>query len=112
MHQTAHKFVVLLPFVGGDVANVVARQAQLALAQRVIELEKPAHTMFEVKFYWALFRVGAARLGEDTLVGLGSRAPELLMPMILNQGFLSESYLKPAPPKDEPGRFLVGTDSA
>lgn len=110
MHATAHKFVVLLPVAAGDVNNLDERQTQLALAQRVIELEKPAHTMFEVRFYWALFRVGDARLGLDTLVGLGSRAPELLTPMILNQGFLSESILAPAPPKDMPGRFLVGTD--
>ena len=112
MHQTAHKFVVLLPVAASDVNNVAARQAQLLLAQRLIELEKPAHTMFDVKFYWALFRVGAARLGEDTLVGLGSRAPELLTPMILNRGFLSESYLAPNPPNDTAGRFLVGTDGA
>jgi phage tail-like protein len=110
MHQTAHKFAVLLPVAASDINNLETRQAQLALAQRVIELEKPAHTMFEVKFYWALFRVGDARLGLDTLVGLGSRAPELLTPMILNQGFLSESVLAPTPPKDTPGRFLVGTD--
>jgi phage tail-like protein len=110
MHQTAHKFAVLLPVAASDMNNLDARQAQLALAQRVIELEKPAHTMFEVKFYWALFRVGAARLGLDTLVGLGSRAPELLTPMVLNRGFLSESVLAPTPPKDIPGRFLVGTD--
>jgi phage tail-like protein len=112
MHQAAHKFVVLLPIVASDFNNLEKRQAQLALAQRIIEMEKPAHTMFEVKFYWALFRVGDARLGLDTLVGLGSRAPELLTPMILNRGFLSESVLAPAPPKDSPGRFLVGTDAA
>jgi phage tail-like protein len=112
MHQAAHKFTVLLPVSMRELNNVRQRQDRLGLARRLVELEKPAHTAFDVRFYWALLRVGEARLGVDTLVGLGSRAPELLTPLILDQSYLSESYLTPTPPGDLPGRFRVGADEA
>jgi hypothetical protein len=103
---------VLLPVSLRDANNVTQRQRNLGLARRLVELEKVAHTAFDVRFYWAMFRVGEARLGADTLVGLGSRAPELLTPLILDQSYLSQSYLAPTPPRDLPGRFRVGTDGA
>jgi len=112
LHQAAHKFIVLLPVALRDVNNVTQRQRNLGLARRLVELEKAAHTAFDVKFYWAMFRVGEARLGADTLVGLGSRAPELLTPLILDQSYLSQTYLVPTPPRNLPGRFRVGTDGA
>jgi hypothetical protein len=61
--------------------------------------------VFDVKFYWAMFRVGAARLGFDTLLDVGSRAPELLSPMVLGQGYLAESYL--ADYRDRTGRQIL-----
>jgi hypothetical protein len=73
-------------------------QEQLRLARRVVELEKPAHTVFDVGFYWALFRVGSARLGYDSLVDAGSRAAAL----VLDKAFVGESYL--AYPPGHPGR--------
>jgi hypothetical protein len=91
MHNTAHRFTVLIP--APSTGSAEDYQHRLELAQRLIELEKPAHTTFEVKLYLAVFRIGAAQLGIDTLVDLGSRTPQLMAPMILGQGYLLESYL-------------------
>ena len=68
-------------------------QERLALARRVVELEKPAHTIFDVGFYWALFRVGEARLGFDTLIDLGSRALNLLPELVIGRHFVGASQL-------------------
>ena len=63
-----------------------------------------------MKFYWAMFRVGEVRLGDDTLLDRGSRAPQLLPPMILGQGYLAESYLAPAHPQDVTDRYILGRE--
>lgn len=102
----AHQFSVVLPVPrGGTVADQSARLQQ---AMRVVELEKPAHAVFDVKFYWAMFRLGEARLGVDTLVDLGGRAPELLAAMELGRGHLAEGYLAPRPPQDAADRRVLG----
>ena len=106
----AHQFSVLLPFTGQTLAAVEDRQQKLQLAQRIIELEKPAHTTFDVKFYWALFRLGEARLGAETVIGLGGRDPALLSAALLGQTFLSETYLAAAHPFDVTDRQVVGRD--
>jgi phage tail-like protein len=108
--SAAHQFSVLLPFTGQTLAAVEDRQRKLQLAQRIIDLEKPAHTTFEVKFYWALFRLNEARLGSETIVGLGGRDPALLPPAMLGQTFLSETYLASAHPFDVADRQVVGRD--
>jgi hypothetical protein len=69
------------------------RDQKIDLVRRVVSLEKPAHTSFDVKFYWAFFRVGEARLGEGTVVDLGSRSPELLSPFVLDRHYLGSGYL-------------------
>jgi hypothetical protein len=51
--KAAHRFTVLLPFTGQTLPQMELRAQQLELARRLIELEKPAHTAFYVKFYWA-----------------------------------------------------------
>jgi phage tail-like protein len=96
--RTAHRFRVLLPVPagtrtgdGGGAARDHA--ARLALARRIVELEKPAHTTFDVKFYWEAFRVGEARLGLDTLIDLGGRSPSLLGDAVLGRSYLGESQL-------------------
>ncbi|HWA26484.1 MAG TPA: phage tail protein [Lacunisphaera sp.] len=108
--DSAHQFRVLLPVRGGATGNAALYLNQLKLADRIIQLEKPAHTRFEVRFYWALFRVGDARLGEDTLLGQGSRAPELQPEFVLGEGYLSEGRLGPAHPFNATGRFVLGRD--
>ena len=105
MHRTAHSFTVLLPVPMSLAFKPDEHQQRLDLSRRIIELEKPAHTVFDVKFYWAMFRVGEARLQLDTIIDQGSRAPQLLPPLALGQGFVGESYLA-APVSDD--RFILG----
>lgn len=102
MQQTAHRFTVLIPAKAGGGLNVAESQRQrLALADRVIRLEKPAHTVYDVQFFWAYFRVGQARLGEDSLLGRSSRLPELLGPFVLGESALAQGYLtEPGLPAD------------
>ena len=108
MHAVAHRFTVMLPVRPG---TAQAQQlTDLAHVRRVIDVEKPAHTVFDVKFYWALFRLGEARLGHDTVAERGGRAPELMQPATLGQTYLAESYLTPRPPLDAADRRIVGRD--
>lgn len=98
MHATAHRFSVLLP-VDSVSADPHALEQRLGLARRFIELEKPAHTVFDVRFYWAFNRVGEARLGLDTQIGAGSRAPELIPDAVVGQAYLGASFVAgPAKP--------------
>lgn len=100
--RQAHRFTVLLPVTadGGE------RRPDLKALQRVIELEKPAHTHYEVRPYWAMFRVGYARLGLDSILGRGSRAAAL----VLGQGELGGSFLGYAYPWHLTDRLVVGRD--
>jgi phage tail-like protein len=88
--DAAHRFTVFLPQ-----STLMADEKRLDLARRVAGLEKPAHTSFDVKFYWAFFRVGEARLGEDTVVDVGGRSPEFLAPFVLDRNYLGSGYLAP-----------------
>jgi phage tail-like protein len=88
--DTAHRFTVFLP---QGTLGLRDRDARIDLVRRIVSLEKPAHTTFSVQFYWAFFRVGEARLGEGTVVDLGSRSPELLAPFVLDRHYLGSGYL-------------------
>lgn len=90
MAQTAHRFSVLLP-TSGPLADEAALARQVEFAQRVVRLEKPAHTAFDVRPYWAMFRIGQARVGLDSLLGIGSRAPELAPQLIIGNGRVGAS---------------------
>jgi hypothetical protein len=108
MRRAAHRFTVLLPVPRTDTFGTDEQRARVELTRRIVELEKPAHTKFEIKFYWAMFRVGAARLGEDTLLDYGSRAGALAPPLVLGAEHLAESRLAPAHPFDVQDRTIVG----
>jgi phage tail-like protein len=111
MQRTAHRFTVLLPVPVSLAFSPEEHQLRMDLSRRVIELEKPAHTVFDVKFYWAIFRVGEARLQLDTLMDQGSRAPQLLPRLILGQGFVGQGYLAPPAPEEATNRLILGRDS-
>lgn len=110
VRAAAHRFSVLLPATTLEATDSQERLRTLQWASRIVDLEKPAHTVFDVKFYWAFFRIGEARLGEDTQLGQGSRAPELLPPLIVDHAFLAEGFLAPAPPRDTRERRVLGRD--
>lgn len=103
--REAHRFTVLIPANPDDDFSV--QQQKLDLVRRVIELEKPAHTRFDVKSYWAVFRVAEARLGIDTVLGKGSR----YVALILGKNSLLYSFLKPPHPWGIEGRTVIGRDS-
>ena len=68
-------------------ANTSAQQTRLDLVKRIVDLEKPAHTVYNIEFYWAFFRVGGSRLEQDTVLDIGSRSPKLLPPIALGGGY-------------------------
>jgi hypothetical protein len=106
MHGTAHRFSVLLPVTGvtEDPSDLDERMRR---ARRIVEIEKPAHTVFDVRLYWALNRVGEARLGIDTLLNAGSRAPELIPDAVLGRAYIGASFVGgPKTPRD-PDRLLA-----
>jgi phage tail-like protein len=106
MHGTAHRFSVLLPLA--DVtADPYQLEERLGLARRIVELEKPAHTVFDVRFYWAFNRVGEARLGLDTQLGAGSRAPELIPTAVLGRAYVGASFVGGAGRPQAADRLLV-----
>lgn len=110
MQRTAHRFTVLLPVPLSLAFSPEEHQRRLALSQRIIDLEKPAHTVFDVKFYWSMFRLGEARLQLDTVIDQGSRAPQLLPQLVLGQGFVGESYLAAPAAESASDRYVLGRD--
>lgn len=60
----AHQFTVLVATTPDGAA-----QLDLDLVRQVVEMEKPAHTHFELKANAMAFNVGLARLGMDTVLG-------------------------------------------
>lgn len=76
------------------------------MVKRIAELEKPAHTRFDIRRYWDFFRVGEVRLGIDTVLGQEGRFLET----ILNRSYLAEGYLTPAHPMDVGDRLILDRD--
>ena len=96
MAAAAHRLSVLLPSTG-PLADADRLAQDIDLAARVVQFAKPAHTGFDVRQYWALFRVGQARLQLDSLLGRGSRAPELAPPLVVGTGRVGAGRLAPRP---------------
>lgn len=106
MARTAHRFSVLLPMTSvTEDPSVLDRR--LKLARRIADLEKPAHTVFDVRFYWALNRLGEGRLGLDTLLDVGSRAPQLIPDAVLGRAYVGESFVGGAKPPSGGDRRLL-----
>jgi hypothetical protein len=105
--RTAHRFSVLVP-VRGRVLDTAEVSRKLQIAARVVALEKPAHTVFDVKAYWAMFRVGHARLGHDTVIDLGGGAPDLMPPFVVGQSSLARSYAAWGAAHDARDRWVAG----
>jgi phage tail-like protein len=108
MKRKAHRFTVLLPWPlhvvdsrGNELDHVQLRD----LAKRIADTQKPAHTVCDVKFFWAAFRVGEARLGDDTLLASGSRIPELVEPAVLGREYVGTTTLAGPVASDEIRRF-------
>ena len=94
MRAAAHRFTVVLPVpVAGDEPPGALEERNRAIAERVAGLLKPAHTTFDIRFYWSAFRLGEARLGNDTVIDLGSRSGRLLAGAVLGRGHVGESVL-------------------
>jgi phage tail-like protein len=79
----AHRFTVSIP-------RGIDPSGQLwgldpGLVERVVRLEKPSHTVAEIRPYWAMWQVGEARLGIDMRLELNSR---------LMRGAVNRSALK------------------
>ena len=102
--RKAHHFTVLIPVRPDEAPEEQQRKA--AVARRITEVEKPAHTTFDVKLYFALFRVGEARLGTDTLLGPSSRFAAVL----LGTTGLASGYLTDVPPWSIGGRIVAGNE--
>jgi phage tail-like protein len=92
MHRSAHRFSVLLPMSEVEPDPHLLDQ-RLALARRIVDLEKPAHTVFDVRFFWAFNRIGEARLGLDTQLGAGSRASELIPTAVVGRAYIGASFV-------------------
>lgn len=109
MRGTAHRFSVLLPMPTGPEVMPDEPQRRLDLARRIVALEKPAHTVFDLRFYWAMFRVGEARLGHDTLIDIGARE-RLIPPLVLGRGYLGEACVSPTEIESRADRRILGRD--
>ena len=98
IRSAAHSFSVLVP------EDLPAEHA--AMAKKIMDLEKPAHTEGDLRRFWDFFLVGQVRLGIDTVLGEDSR----FLPIILGRDYLSEGYLENAYPMNVSERTVSDRD--
>ncbi len=103
IRRQAHRFSVLVPIRVAD--SDAARELRLGRVTRVVEADRPGHTAFEVKPYWAAFRVGEARVGFETVLGESSRYVRIAVGI----DRLAAGYL-PGARWDVAGRLVVGRE--
>jgi phage tail-like protein len=108
--DSAHRFTVFLPVPQGGTANTATQQTSAELVKRIVDLEKPAHAVYDIQFYWAFFRVGEARLGQDTVLDTGSRSPKLLPPVVLGTSYVASGYLAPGYPQNLKDRQVLNSE--
>ncbi|MDA8018122.1 MAG: phage tail protein [Thermoanaerobaculia bacterium] len=94
--RDAHRFTVLVPARPGEAEPV--RELRRARAAAAVEQQKPAHTEFDVQLFWALFQVGGARLGLDTVLAEGSR----FVGLVLGRDHLGTAFLADRPWRGDP----------
>jgi phage tail-like protein len=94
----AHRFSVLVP------EDLPAEEA--AMVEKIVGLEKPAHTVVDLRRFWDYFLVGQVRLGIDTVLGEDSR----FLPIILGRAALAEGYLEAAHPMNVAERTVSDRD--
>ncbi len=104
--RRAHRFTVLVPIDPGTAPAEQRRRVDLA--RRVVAAEKPAHTDFDVRPYWAAFQVGTARVGLDTRIEQGSRYTAV----VLGESVLAEGHVAAAHPWNVADRMVTGRDAA
>ncbi|MCK6546764.1 phage tail protein [Myxococcota bacterium] len=104
IRSTAHRFTVLVPALPDEPDPVL--MDRLSRVRAVVERERPAHTSFDVKLFWDLFRVGMVRVGVDTELGPGAR----FFPLVLDRRHLAEVFLDTEHPWHVTDRRIVGRD--
>ena len=98
INAAAHQFSVLIP------EGLPYEQA--AMVEKIVRLEKPAHTQMDIRRFWDYFLIGQARLEMDTILGEEGR----FLPIILGRDYLSEGYLENAHPMDVTERAISDRD--
>jgi phage tail-like protein len=96
--SAAHRFDVLVPSCLDDDG--------LAMVRRIVENAKPAHTLYRLRRYYALFIAGTARLGVDTELGQGPR----FQAITLGATSLLGGYLAAPYPFDQSDRVISDRD--
>ncbi len=99
--RNAHHFTVMIPVKPAQPRTEVEKQ--LAMVRQIVEAEKPAHTVFDIRPYLAIFQAGHGRLGIDTTLGPGSRYAALQA-----EGTLGATYLTSRYPAKTVGRMITG----
>lgn len=100
VQNLSHRFRVLIPTTGplDDRSDFERKRDH---AKRLVSLEKPAHTSFDVQPYWALFRVGQARLGIDSSLDEGSRSDKFAPWLRIGSGQVGASRIFPGDLPDD-----------